>query len=272
MNNLKIFCISLSEDHLEKIKKINYIPVGLGNEKFSKDWLRDNLGENISKKNRYYGEYTFHYWLWKNNFMNIEDGCWIGFCTYRRFWSNKAQNMVLENLQNSILQTTPKEWEGYNSVLVKPLLVNKTKLSKVLKHGKRYLIKNPLIFFNKKKITIKVHFDMYHGYGNLDKAIDLLDNQNKENFRKFVETENAFNPYNMFLCKSQKILKEYYDSLFNWLSQCEVIFGFNMNDSYGSVRIYGFLAERYSSYWFQKNSKSINWPIHFCDISNQKLN
>ena len=43
MNNLKIFCISLSESHLEKTKKINYIPVGLGDENFSKEWLRDNL-------------------------------------------------------------------------------------------------------------------------------------------------------------------------------------------------------------------------------------
>ena len=50
MNNLKIFCISLSESHLEKIKKINYIPVGLGSEFFSKDWLRDNSGDNISEK------------------------------------------------------------------------------------------------------------------------------------------------------------------------------------------------------------------------------
>jgi hypothetical protein len=50
MSNLKIFCISLTEKHLEKIKKINYIPVGLGNENFSKGWLRDNSGKNISKK------------------------------------------------------------------------------------------------------------------------------------------------------------------------------------------------------------------------------
>ena len=50
MNDLKIFCISLLENHLKKIKKINYIPVGLGNENFSKDWLRDNSGNNISKK------------------------------------------------------------------------------------------------------------------------------------------------------------------------------------------------------------------------------
>ena len=268
MNNLQIFCISLSENHLEKIKEINYIPVGLGNEFFSKDWLRDNSGDNISEKNRYYGEYTFHYWLWKNNFMNIEEGSWIGFCTYRRFWSNKIKNTVIKNLKDSIIQNVPEEWSEYNSVLVEPLFISKTKFSKVLKHGKKYLLKNPLIFFDKKKITIKVHFDMYHGHGNLDKAIDLLDIQNREDFRRFVEAENMFNPYNMFLCKSKKILNEYYESVFNWLSKCENIFGFDMNNSYGSIRIYGFLAERYLSYWFKKNSKSINWPIHFYDISN----
>lgn len=270
MNELKVFCISLTEKHLETIKKINYIPVGLGEDFFSKEWLRDNTGENISIKNKYYGEYTFHYWLWKNNFMNIKEGNWIGFCTYRRFWSNNAQNSILENFKDSILQKIPTEWDGYNSVLVEPLYINNTKLSKILKNGKKYLLKNPLIFLDKKKITIKVHFDMYHGHGNLDRAIDLLDSRNKEDFRKFVDIENAFNPYNMFLCKSQKLLREYYNSLFQWLSKCESIFGFNMDNSYGAVRIYGFLAERYLSYWFKKNSKSITWPIHFYDISNQQ--
>ena len=50
MKNLKIFCISLSNNHLEKIKNLNYIPVGLGCENFSEEWLRDNIGINISKK------------------------------------------------------------------------------------------------------------------------------------------------------------------------------------------------------------------------------
>ena len=43
---------------------------------------------------------------------------------------------------------------------------------------------------------------------------------------------------------------------------------FNL-DTYGKKRIYGFLAERYLSYWFKKNSNSITWPIHFEDITNQ---
>ena len=33
------------------------------------------------------------------------------------------------------------------------------------------------------------------------------------------------------------------------LERCEEIFGFNL-EGYGKIRIYGFLAERYLSYWF----------------------
>ena len=50
-------------------------------------------------------------------------------------------------------------------------------------------------------MTIKVHFDMYHGFGNLDKAIELLD----INDREILETmliRGSFNPFNMFFCKS----------------------------------------------------------------------
>ena len=61
-----IYCLCLQDNLLNKVKNLNYIPVGLGEEKFSADWLRDNTGKNITLKNPYYGEYTFHYWFWKN--------------------------------------------------------------------------------------------------------------------------------------------------------------------------------------------------------------
>jgi hypothetical protein len=56
----------MNSKHLNIIKEFNYIPVGLGKDNFSKEWMRDNTCNNISEKNRNYGEYTFHYWIWKN--------------------------------------------------------------------------------------------------------------------------------------------------------------------------------------------------------------
>ena len=50
MSSLKMYCLSLNPKHLEIIKKLNYIPVGLGEETFSKDWLSDRTKDNISKK------------------------------------------------------------------------------------------------------------------------------------------------------------------------------------------------------------------------------
>ena len=73
----------------------------------------------------------------------------------------------------------------------------------------------------------------------------------------------------MFICK-KKFLKSYYESVFPWLEKCENIFGFSELRGYGMKRIYGFLAERYLSYWFQKNTNVIEYPIFFKDISDYK--
>ena len=70
----------------------------------------------------------------------------------------------------------------------------------------------------------------------------------------------------MFICKSNHILNNYYNVIFPWLERCEKIFGFNLQ-GYGLKRIYGFLAERFMSFWFKKYTKSTTQPIIFKDIS-----
>ena len=121
-------------------------------------------------------------------------------------------------------------------------------------------------------MTIKVHYDMYHGYGELDKAIELLDDQNREGFRNFVNTQGSFNANNIFICKSPKLYADYCDVLFKWLKNCEELFGFDKRREYSRIRVYAFLSERFLSYWFKKNSNYIVWPLKFHDISNDKIN
>ena len=87
-----MYCLSLNDEDYDKIKSLNYTPVGLGSKKFSKNWIRDNTGDNISEKNSFYGEFTFHYWFWKNELQKIPRDTWVGFCAYRRFWTN-ANNL-----------------------------------------------------------------------------------------------------------------------------------------------------------------------------------
>ena len=71
------------------------------------------------------------------------------------------------------------------------------------------------------------------------------------------------------MCK-KKFLNNYYESVFPWLQRCENIFGFSNLKNYGMKRIYGFLAERYLSYWFTKNTRVKEYPIIFKDLSDYK--
>ena len=65
----------------------------------------------------------------------------------------------------------------------------------------------------------------------------------------------------------------YYESIFPWLERCEKVFK-NINNSsndYGTRRIYAFLAERYMSYWFNKYSKVITWPVIFYNLNQNNI-
>ena len=268
-DNLKMFCLTLEPQHLKYIKDLNYTPVGLGEKKFPDNCVSDKNGDNISSKNKYYGEYTFHYWLWKNHLQNLNQD-WIGFCQYRKYWSLQftPNNQInIKNLKSKILKKIPDDYNKFDVILGEPFFVNKRKIMKFLKKGFPLVISNPQILFNKNARNIKFHFDLMHGRNNLDNAIDLLSIENRNSFRKFVNEEVSFNPHNMFICKSKKLLESYYKEVFQWLENCEKLFGFDKLKGYGLTRIYGFLAERYMSYWFKKNGHCKELPILFHDIN-----
>jgi len=277
MTDLDLYCMCLHSHHISNIKKLGYIPVGLGQNKFSKEWLRDNTDQNISEKNSYYGEYTFYYWFWKNILPSFKNNKWIGFTGYRYHWSNlnnlksdEINKIINENnFNNFILKEVPIEWKNYDLILGEQLFVNKWKLSKILKHGKKFLFKNPLAF-TKKNMSIKLHFDVFHGVGLLDKAINELDYNEKEDFRFFTENKKSFNRENLFICRSKNLMDSYFSSIFPWLERCEKIFGLHLK-GYAKKRIYAFLAERYLSYWFQKYGKPLEWPIFFFDTNKNKI-
>ncbi len=265
---MKMYCITINDNHYEKIKSFGYIPVGLGKDIISSKFKTDKNGENISHKNPYYGEYSFHYWMWKNELKFLKETEWIGFCQYRKYWSLSEQKNYKDfnDLKSSVIKEIPKNFDSYEAILGKPIYVNQFKLTKFLKKNISKVIKNPSLLFDKTKRNIKFHFDLMHGEGNLDKAISLLDNSDRKDFNEFVNGEVSFHPHNMFMCNSKKILIRYYETIFPWLERCENIFGFNLH-GYGLQRIYGFLAERFMSYWFRKYTKFNTMPIIFKDIT-----
>ena len=263
--------MSLYNSSYDTIKNLGYIPVGLKNTNFSNQWLRDNTLKNISEKNPYYGEYTFYYWYWKNILKLKAESEWIGFCSYREYWGNKKKGEGTE-LKDLVLQEPHEEWKSYDTIIGEPMFIGGTKLMKIFKYGKLALIKNPKSIFSKRGKTIKWQFDMFHGVGNLDKAINLLPDKDRDDFRHFTRNETSFPRGNMFISRSSKIIDSYFKEVFDWLFKCEKIFGFDL-EGYGKIRMYTFLAERFLPYWFKKYSKYLEWPVIYYDIgeANEKV-
>jgi len=260
MNNLVIYCVTDKDSSY--LKNLPYKLAGVGKSFFTKEYFLANTKCNIDHKEKYYSELTFHYWFWKNELKNLDSKSWIGFCQKRRFWIKKnsfKKNITTNNLKNHVLLEASARWNDHNSVICQPIYVNGVNKVKLLKRGFKSLIRDPRIFFNKEKQTVKLHFDMHHGYGNLEKAINLLCDDDRDEFRNYVENQICFNPHIMFIAKVY-IANEWFSKLFPWLFRCEKIFGFENLKGYDSQRLYAYLAERYLSFWFKKYSKYIEWP------------
>lgn len=79
-----MFSIYVSTFGKKVIRIKNGIPIEVGakNRKSFIYPLHDDIGDNISSENEYYGELTGLYWIWKN--IKIEDTDIIGFCHYNK--------------------------------------------------------------------------------------------------------------------------------------------------------------------------------------------
>ena len=258
-----IFCVTNSE--LKYLEQLPVKLVGVGKNIFSKKYISCLNGKNIQKKEKNYSELTFHYWFWKNRLKFYNTNSWIGFCQKRRFWTKSNKKIKsLKELKKNIITKAPKQWNKYESIICKPIRVDKTKKMKLIKRGLKNLIENPSIFFNEKKRSIKLHFDMHHGHGILEDSIRFLKTQDREEFREYVNNNRKFNPHIMFISKKH-ILNKWFIDLFDWLFKCEKFFGLSNLKGYDQERLYAYLAERYLSFWFKKYTKYLEWHWSFYD-------
>ena len=260
MNNLDLYCVTNKK--LEFLENTDLKLAAVGKEKFSNRYLRCDNKINIYYKEQYYSELTFHYWYWKNCLIN-EKKDWIGFCQKRRFWIKPEKNksiININNLNDFLIDKIDYSLENYESIICEPIKVSGAKKVKIIKRGWRNLIKDPSIIFKTKKETISFHFDMHHGYKNLEKAAKLLDNNDRDDFLSYINTNSFYNPHIMCIARPE-ILDKWFTALFFWLERCEVQFGFNELKGYDTLRLYAYLAERYLSFWFKKytNYKEQPW-------------
>jgi hypothetical protein len=276
---MKIYCIT--HKPLTYIKDLNLTPFGVGISDFPKNFMVETNGQNIANKNKYYSETSFHYWYWKNILNNKPKDEWFGMCQYRRYFVKYEYKDQIDNFNSQglypninnladlkkMLQLEPSNmWNNFDVILCEPWSLKVKSKAKLFKKGFKSLINDPSIIFNIKKQNIKLHFEMFHGYDNLQKAIKVLPKKDMKDFIDYISSNNMLAGHCIFFSKNNDLINSFYTDLFQWLFECEKVFGFNLR-GYGNQRIYSFLTERYMPFWFNKYAKVRYWPWLYCDIT-----
>ena len=230
--DLKIFCMTAKRlNVLEKLP--SYItPFGLGNSEYPNNWLSEKTGENISHLNKFYGELSGMYWLWKNYINKINDYKWIGFCQYRRLWLNELYNSKQKlnpsSLYSNLLKPNNNIFSSTEAILLQPTIITRQNL--------------------------REQFDTLYGKNILNECLEFVDNKNKDDFKKYLEG-NKMSICNMFITKPQ-IFNSYCGDMFNWIDKC---FNYcNKKDllKNGNTRLPAFMIERFTSFWFEKYTQT----------------
>ena len=216
-------------------KESKYLPesrcfIGVGGHQINNVVIYDNLGTNISYKNKEYCELTALYWIWKNdNISNI-----VSFEHYRRFFCKK----------NSMLKANP------------------IKIEKVRKILKKYdvIVSNKFYF----EEGIYNYYKKNHNAKDLDLCREIISVECPEYLESFDHIMISKYAYmcNMFII-SKELLNEYCKWLFNIFDKLEQKIDMSGYDAY-QRRVYGFLSERLLNVWiYHKSLKIYELPIYF---------
>lgn len=237
---MKILIATQAEISFIHLEDEVYAPiiVGANNCNFqNENYIKDNVGDNISDKNYKYCELTALYWAWKN--LLKED--YIGLSHYRRYFlfnykSNYNQDRLpFRNVSNNFLS------------FISP---QKNDIIEILESY-------DIILPKAKKLLLSIREDYYRDIVCFKKDFDIMEQVVLEKYPEYRNSvSEVFNGkkmyhFNMFVLKRDKF-NNYMSWLFDILIECE-----NRIDtskySKTEKRVLGFLAERLFTLYVHHN-------------------
>lgn len=193
-----------------------YIPLHVGRA-VSQDlgYLGDDTGMSISQWNKYYGELTGVYWVWKN----VQDADIIGICHYRRYFLDLDGNLMNQQQYEEIL----KDYDVITS--------NQFQSEKSCRdnYGEAHNIKDLLM-------TEEVIKEKYPEYVPYLEAV--------------MEGNSGY--YGNLMVTAKKWFQAYAEWLFDIFFELEKRIDVSSYDLYHQ-RVFGFLSEQLLKVWIDKN-------------------
>lgn len=219
MNKVSIYI--MAHKKFDEPNQEGYIPLHVGSALHDDiGYVRDDSGENISKKNPNYSELTGLYWMWKND--NTSE--YMGLCHYRRFFLDGNGDILNQNNIISILKQCQVITTGRVTYATGSVYSNY-----IEKHHKEDL-----------EITRAVIGEKYPEY---IKTYDAVMEGNATYFA------------NMMIGKAD-LVKKYAKWLFDILEVVEERLDISTYDDYDK-RVFGFISERLLTVWIMKNNLKV---------------
>lgn len=175
----------------------------------------DDTGDNISHLNKYFGELTGLYWVWKNTDEEI-----IGTNQYRIFWNEDDLSQVK---------------------------FNKNEMAIVKKIDVNDYTKN-----NTKRLSTYEHFTYCHGDMGMILLRGMIGHRHcltptlRTHMIDNLDWTSSLHPYNMFVA-GRKIFNKTCEILFDIIMEFYDRFGFLLDEisyKYDQIRLIDFLSER----------------------------
>ena len=256
IENIDFYCTSHKNvDYLDDFKILTLI--GCGEKEFSPKWKFFNNKSNINHKFVAYADLTAQYSIWKNIIKNdLKADKWISFSQYRRHWLNEKFNpnkqYKLNDLRNIVLQSPRENWKNFDAILTTPFVFKKRFFERIKNFN-----------FNEKK-SIKDQFLESIGDNSkniLFKILEKLPPKISYDFLEYMSQNNTLSAHGMYISKPN-IFNEYFTLIFDWFEKCEDILGVSGEMKLGKQpRFFQYLNERFSDFWFKKNTKYTTNPI-----------
>ncbi|QLO36245.1 DUF4422 domain-containing protein [Klebsiella sp. RHBSTW-00484] len=236
MERMRIYTVT--HKNFQPTAESIYQPIIVGNGEVNlSSAVRDNIGDNITEKNKSFCEMTALYWIWKNTSFSENDI--IGLTHYRRYFKKGVKNIIATE------GDIKKILNSYDIIIPKK---------------RNYYI-----------VSVQEHYKKAHYSKDLMLVREIISNKQSEYLVHFDNIMNGktLSLYNMFVT-SWGIFESYCNWVFPILFELDTRIDKEKYDSY-QMRVIGFLAERLFNVWLEgeKNKLKIyEMPVYNTDGEN----
>ena len=235
---IKIF-VSYHDVNLPLFKNKIHQPIltGAFEKEIKEGFVADNTGDNISNKNKNYGELTAQYWVWKNYLKENPQVEYIGFCHYRRFFD--CQKRVKKYA-----------FKKHNYKTYREKFFNTIDSNEVYESIKNYDIIMPAT--EVWDINCYDRFVYYHSKEGIDKAIEIIEKHFSEYVPYMEEYLNGKKEISglLFIMK-RELFEQWIEWIYKFSTLLEKELDLSKYNTYMTVRIFPYLAENFINFWIK---------------------